>query len=87
MLCHLFERSLNINYMEFKNKLTDNKMRRQFILEPQGGMSSTRLWNDIKLTLFWRDCTEKDQEKFWDKVKDQQEKILEAVKHTDQFKR
>ena len=63
ILCHVFEKAINVQFQEFQNRLT-NQMKEFFFRSSENNMFN----QDLKLAGFWKDLSPDEQTQFWAKV-------------------
>jgi hypothetical protein len=81
VLCHIFEKSINVQYQEFQNRLT-NQMKDFFFSQNENNLFN----QDIKLAKFWKDLNPEEQADFWLKVVKAQEEVIKEIKQSDIYK-
>lgn len=72
MLCHLFEKAINIQYMDFKGRLSKEQQRFFFKKIEQGEyqVEAKIIWKDMCLAKYLMDLSPAEKERFWSRVSD-----------------
>lgn len=88
MLCHLLEKSLNIQYLDFRQKLKD-PMQKFFFQrnDVNSSFTNTFYWNDLNLAKFWMDLPSTTQDAFWARVGEIEESALKQIKDSEAFRK
>lgn len=82
ILCHLFEKAINVQYQEFQNKLS-NQMKEFFF-----STNENNLFNqDLKLAKFWKDLSPEEQSNFWLKIFKSSDEVVQQIKQSELFKK
>lgn len=85
MLSHIFEKSINVQYHDYQNKLS--KDMKDFFFCQQETLNGNLYEQDLKLAKFWRDLKQNEIDGFWSKIIDRQEDIIKELKQTETFKK
>ena len=85
MLSHIFEKSINVQYQDYQNKLS--KDMKDFFFCQQETLNGNLYEQDLKLAKFWRGLKQNEIDGFWSKIIDSQEEIIKELKQTETFKK
>lgn len=82
ILCHIFEKAINVQYQEFQNRLT-HPMKDFFFIQNENHLYS----QDLKFSKFWQELQGPEHVAIWEKINQAQEKVITEIKTTEEYKK
>ena len=88
IICHVFEKSLNVQFTEFKGRLAHSQKKFFMRAIDAGDMqyAASFLWTDMKLSKFWMDLPKDRKDKLWARATEEEESIVETVRDTELYR-
>jgi len=81
ILSHLFEKAINVQYNDYVHKL--NEQRKDFFF---CSINDHHYSIDMYIAKFWMRLSNAEREQFWQKIDNEQPKIIETIKQHEAFK-
>ena len=82
ILCHIFEKAINVQYQEFQNRLT-HPMKEFFFMQEENHLYA----QDLKFSQFWQELRGPEHVAIWEKINKAQEQVITEIKTTDEYKK